>query len=124
MLLHAIIHPGDVQDRDAGILLVSTLFGMDPLLEKLFADGGYQGAKFRSGVANILPGLEIEIVKRPAHGKSFMVLPRRWIVETSIAWLNRCRRLAKEWDNLNRSALAFLTSRIIRLMLRKLCNPT
>ena len=108
LLLHAIIHPGDVQDRDAGILLVSTLFGMDPFREKLCADGGYQGAKFRSEVANILPGLEIEIVRRPAHGKSFMVLPRRWLVERTIAWLNRCRRPAKDWENLNRSALAFL----------------
>ena len=86
------IDPGDVQDRDGGILLVSTLFAMYPFLEKLFADRGYQGAKFRGGVANILPGLEIEIVRGPAHGKSFMVLPRRWIVERTIAWLNRCRR--------------------------------
>jgi CelD/BcsL family acetyltransferase involved in cellulose biosynthesis len=62
---------------------MSTLFGTYRFLEKLFADGGYQGAKFRSGVANVLPALEIEIVRRPAHGESFMVLPRRWIVETN-----------------------------------------
>ena len=124
LLLHAMIHPGDVQDRDGGILLMSTLFGTYRFLEKLFADGGYQGAKFRSGVANVLPALEIEIVRRPAHGKSFMVLPRRWIVERTIAWLNRCRRLAKDWENLNRKALAFLPLASIRLMLRKLCNPT
>jgi transposase len=47
----------------------------------------------------------------------------RWIVERTIAWLNRCRRLAKDWENLNRSALAFLKLASIRLMLRKLCNP-
>jgi transposase len=52
------------------------------------------------------------------------VLPRRWIVERTIAWLNRCRRLAKDWENLNRKALAFLPVASIRLMLRKLCNPT
>lgn len=46
-----------------------------------------------------------------------------WIVERTIAWLNRCRRLAKDWENLNRKALAFLRLASIRLMLRKLCNP-
>ena len=54
---------------------------------KLFADGGYRGAKFRNRVANVLPGLEIEIVKRPDHNEGFVVLPRRWIVERTIAWL-------------------------------------
>jgi transposase len=92
-------------------------------LEKLFADGGYQGAKFRKGLMNVLPGLEIEIVKRSDHDKGFVVLPRRWIVERTIARLNRCRRLAKDWENLNRNALAFLRVASIRLMLRKLCNP-
>src|ERR1700747_1714433 len=55
--------------------------------------------------------------------KVFVPLPRRWIVERTIAWLNRCRRLAKDWENLNRNALAFLKLASIRLMLRKLCNP-
>jgi len=50
-------------------------------------------------------------------------LPKRWIVERTIAWLNRCRRLAKDWENLNRNALAFLKLASIRFMLRKLCNP-
>jgi transposase len=53
-------------------------------------------------------------------------LPKRWIVERTIAWLNRCRRLARDWENLNRNALAFLKLlklASIRLMLRKLCNP-
>ena len=64
----------------------------------------------------------IEIVKRNELHK-FVVLPKRWIVERSIAWLNRCRRLAKDWENLSRKALAFLHLASIRLMLRKLCNP-
>jgi transposase len=123
LLLHAIIHPADIQDRDGGILLLSTLFGMYPFLKKLFADGGYQGPAFQKALANILPALEIEIVRRPDQAKGFVVLPRRWVVERTIAWLNRCRRLAKDWENLNRKALAFLRLASIRLMLRKLCNP-
>jgi IS5 family transposase len=51
LLLHATIHPADIQDRDGGIVLMSALLGMYPFLEKLFADGGYQGAKFRNELA-------------------------------------------------------------------------
>jgi transposase len=74
-------------------------------------------------LAKILPQLETEIVKRSDRTNGFVVLPRRWVVERTFAWLNRCRRLAKDWKNLNRNALAFLRLASIRLMLRKLCNP-
>src|ERR1700689_3175482 len=67
--------------------------------------------------------LDLEIVKRLGHAKGFVVLPKRWIVERTLAWLGRCRRLAKDWECLNRKALAFLRLASIRLMLRKLCNP-
>ena len=123
MLLHAIVHPADIQDRDGGILLLATLFGTYPFLKKLFADGGYQGPEFQKALAKILPYLETGIVKRSDHARGFVALPRRWVVERTIAWLNRCRRLAKDWENLNRKALAFLRLASIRLMLRKLCNP-
>ena len=95
---------------------------MYPFLKKLYADGGYQGAEFQKALAKLLP-FETEIVKRSDQAKGFVVLPRRWVVERTIAWLNRCRRLAKDWENLNRKALAFLRLASIRLMLRKLCNP-
>ena len=122
-MLHAIVHPADIQDRDGGILLLASLFGMHPYLQKLFADAGYRGPIFKTTLARTLPRLEVEIVKRSDQAKGFVVLPKRWIVERTIAWLNRCRRLAKDWENLNRKALAFLCLASIRLMLRKLCNP-
>ena len=103
---------------------MSTLFGMFPFLKKLIADAGYQGPQFMQAIAKILPHLEIEIVKRSDRAKGFVLLPKRWIVERSIAWFNRCRRLAKDWENLNLSALIFLRLASIRLMLRKLCNPS
>jgi transposase len=122
--MHAIVHAADVQDRDGGVLLLATLFGLFPFLLKLYADGGYQGPEFQAALKKILSSVTLDIVKRPGTAKGFVVLPKRWIVERTFAWLNRCRRLARDWENLNRKALAFLRLASIRLMLRKLCNPT
>jgi putative transposase len=118
------VHTADLQDRDGGVLLVATLFGLYPFLRKLYADGGYQGPVFQNALKRVMRQVDLEIVKRSDHAKGFEVLPRRWIVERTIGWLNRCRRLAKDWENLNRKALAFLQLASIRLMLRKLCNPS
>jgi putative transposase len=124
LVLHAIVHAADLQDRDGGALLMATLFGLFPFLRKLYADGGYQGPVFQQALKRVLRQVDLAIVKRSDHAKGFEVMPKRWIVERTIAWLNRCRRLAKDWENLNRKALAFLRLASIRLMLRKLCNST
>jgi len=124
LLMHAIVHAADIQDRDGGAMLMATLFGAFPFLTRLFADGGYRGSRFQSAIARILPRVTVEIVKRSDQAKGFAVLPKRWIVERSLAWFGRCRRLAKDWECLNRKALAFLRLASIRLMPRKLCNPT
>ena len=104
------------------MLVISTLFGMYPFLRKMFADGGYQGPQFASAVATVMPQLSIDIVKRSDQAQGFVVLPRRWVVERTLAWLNRCRRLAKDFENLTRMAVAFIQVASIRLMLRRLCN--
>lgn len=122
--MHAVVHKADIQDRDGGILVLATLFGMFPFLKKLFADGGYQGPQFQNALAHILPQLKTEIIKRSDKAKGFEILPRRWVVERTFAWLNRCRRLAKDWENLTRNALAFLRLASIRLMLRKLSKTS
>lgn len=123
LLLHAVVHPADIQDRDGGILVMSTLFGRYPFLSKMFADGGYQGSKFEAALAAALPQLSVEIIKRSDQAQGFKVLPRRWVVERTFAWLNRCRRLAKDFENLTFNALAFLRLAAIRMMMRRLCNP-
>ncbi len=102
---------------------MSTLFGMFPFLLKLYADSGYQGPQFQQGLMRACKQINVEIVKRSDVGK-FVVLPKRWIVERTIGWLNRCRRLAKDWECSNRNARAFLRWASIRLMLRKLCQKT
>ena len=81
LLLHAIVHSAGIQDRDGGILLLATLFGQFPFLEKLFADSAYQGPIFDSALTKILPYLETEIVKRSDKAKRFVQLPKRWIVD-------------------------------------------
>jgi len=82
-----VVHPADLQDRDGGVLVLSTLFGMFPFLLKLFADGGYQAPQFRMAVAKLLPQLSVEIVKRSNRAEGFTVLPRRWVAERTLAWL-------------------------------------
>lgn len=123
LLLDAIVHPADIQDRDGGALLLATLFGRWAFLEKLFADGGYAGPRFQIAARKAVAKLKVEIVKRSDIAKGFEVLPKRWIVERTIAWLCRCRRLAKDLECLTQKALAFLRLASIRFMLRKLCNP-
>jgi transposase len=67
---------------------------------------------------------ELEIVKRSDQAQGFEVLPKRWIVERSFAWLGRYRRLSKDVENLTRTALAFLHLAMIRLMLRRLARAS
>ena len=124
LVLHTLVTAADVQDRDGGVLLMATLFGQFPFLRTLFGDGAYAGPIFQDGVSKAVHSLAVEIVKRSDQAKGFVLEPKRWIVERSIAWLNRCRRLAKDWENRNHNALAFMRLASIRLMLRKLCNPS
>ena len=113
----------DIQDRDGGVLVLGTLFGMFPFLRKIFVDGGYQGPQFRRGAAKVLPQVSIEIVKKSDKAKGFEVLPKRWVVERTLAWLCRCRRLSKDFENLTAMAVAFIRLASIRLMVRRICNP-
>lgn len=94
-------------------------------LEAIFADRAYRG-EMLSQAMRAAPW-KIEVVKPPANQKGFEVIPRRWVVERTIAWINRCRRLAKDYENLSRTAVAFIRLASIRLMLRRLtryCYPS
>jgi transposase len=71
-----------------------------------------------------LGGWQLEIVKRSDQAAGFAVLPKRWIVERSFAWVGRCRRLAKDVETLARTALAFLRLAMIRLMLRRIARAS
>jgi transposase len=122
-MLHAVVHTAGLQDRDGGAPLMATLSGLFPFLRTLYADAGYQGPKFQAALKRVLRQVGLPIVKRSDTARGFEALPKRRIVERSIAWRNRCRRLATDWENLNRTALAFLRLASIRLMLRRLRAP-
>ena len=79
--MHALVHPADIQDRDGGVLVMATLFGLYPFLLKLYADGGYQGPVFQDGLRRVCRRVEVEIVKRSDQAQGFVVLPKRWIVD-------------------------------------------
>ena len=116
------VHAADVQDRDGGVLLMSTMFGLYPFLIKLYADGGYQGTQFRQGLKRVCSQINVEIVKRSDAAQKFVVLPKRWIVERTFAWLNRNRRLAKDFERTIRSATAFLYAASAMLLIRRLAR--
>jgi len=124
LMLQAIRHAADIQDRDGGAMLMAALFGRFPFLLTLYGDGGYQGEAFQKAVNKVLKQVNVGIVKRSGQPGTFVVLPKRWIVERTLSWLNRCRPLAKDWENRNDKARAFLLLASIRRMVRSLCNPT
>jgi transposase len=95
LLLSAAVHCADIQDRDgAASFPGARARALFPLLQRIFTDAGYQGPRGALTAASCRTWV-VEIVKRnQLH--PFVVLPQRWIVERTIAWLKRCRRLAKD----------------------------
>jgi transposase len=112
-----------VQDRDgARLVLDRRTRRLFPFLERIFADAGYQGAKAAAAIAKT-GTWKLEIVKR-AERHRFVVLPRRWVVERTLAWISRNRRLARDFERYARSVTAFIRLAMIRIMLRRLTRPT
>ncbi|MGX1350440.1 transposase [Bradyrhizobium elkanii] len=120
-LLSAIVHPANVQDRDGAPTAVSLACASYPTIAHLFADGGYAGEKLENALRR-LDGPTIEIVKRPDEAKGFVVVARRWVVERTLAWLNRCRRLAKDWEASVTSAEAWLLIASTRQLVRRIAR--
>ena len=118
--MHAIVHAADIQDRDGGVLLMTTLFGLYPFLLKLYADGGYQGAGFQGALRTILKRVNVELVKRSDLARCFVVLPKRWIAERTLGWMNRARRLVKDFERMIESSRAWVMLALGFLLLRRL----
>lgn len=117
----AAVHPADIQDRDGAPLVLAAARYLYPWLRHVFADGGYSGAKLQTAL-NKIGRWTIEIVKRCDAAEGFVVLPRRWVVERTFAWLNRNRRLAKDFEATLESALAWMVLARIKLLARRLAR--
>jgi len=117
LLLAVAVHPANIQDRDGARLVISKLTGRFPRLSLIWADGGYAGKLI--GWVAALTGWSLEIVRRPV-GHGFEVLPRRWVVERTLAWLGRCRRLSKDYEALPEITESWVYIAMTHLMLRRL----
>lgn len=126
LLIGLIVHGADIQDRDGAAALLKSIRTAFPWLRYVFADGAYAGPKLERALAKH-GHWTIEIVKRSDSAKGFEVIPRRWVVERTLAWLGRCRRLSKDFEKTIASAQAWVTIAHIRLVTRRLaryCYPS
>ncbi len=115
------VHSADIQDRDGARLALMRLVGRFPRLERIWADGAYAG-KLVLWAKNV-GDWTLELVRRPAHQNTFEVIPRRWVVERTFAWLGRYRRLSKDYEQLPQTTEAWIYAAMTGLMLRRLAHP-
>ena len=118
MLLVLVVHPADVQDPDGAKQVLARVPGVFPHLLKIWADGRY-GGKLLTW-AFLFGGWWLEIVKRPEAATGFVLLPRRWIVERTFAWLENYHRLSKDHEQLPESSENLIYLAMIHLMVRRL----
>jgi len=122
LLLAAQVHAADIQDRDGAPSLFAAIGHAFPSLRHVFADGAYAGPKLEAELKRI-GRWTLEIVKRSGGAQGFEVLPRRWVVERTLAWLNRNRRLAKDFEATIAAAQAWLFIASVQLLARRLARP-
>lgn len=120
LLLVVIVTAASVQDRDGAQNLFGRLTGACKKLRRLWVDGGYRGPKLGAWVQTHLPRLSLQVVLRPEERKGFVLLPRRWVVERTLAWLNQSRRLSKDYERLTVSSEAMIYIAMTRIMVRRL----
>lgn len=121
LLMTAIVHSAGIQDRDGAPDVLASIRTSHPWLRHVFADGGYGGPKLKGALTKI-GKWTIEIVKRSDTAQGFEVLPRRWVVERTFAWLGRNRRLAKDFERRVETAVAWILIAHIKLLTRRLAK--
>lgn len=120
LLLAVVVHTADIQDRDGAKLLLEKVKDRLPRLQLIWADGGYAG-QLVTWVTDTYHWV-LEIIKRPAEQKGFSVLPRRWVVERTFAWLGRYRRLSKDYEAQTETSEALIYAAMTHLMVRRLAR--
>jgi transposase len=115
------VHEADIQDRGGAPCVLASIRSLYPWLRHVFADGGYAGPKLRAALKG-KGSWTLEITKRSDIAKGFELLPRRWVVERTFAWLGRCRRLAKDFEAIIASAAAWTLVAHIRTLTRRIAR--
>ena len=118
LLLAVVVHAANIQDRDGAKLVLAKLLGRFPRLRLIWADAGYAG-RLVDWVWDT-GGWLLEVVRRNPDSHRFEVLPRRWVVERTLGWLSRCRRLSKDYEERTESSEAWVHIAMIHLMLKRL----
>jgi putative transposase len=118
LIIGLVVHAASVQDRDGGKKVIEKVRFHCPRLERIWADAGYAG-QFESWVEEFA-GWTVDIVRRSDAVSGFAVLPLRWIVERTFGWLNRYRRLSKDYELLPRTSENIIYIAMINLMLHRL----
>jgi putative transposase len=121
-LLRVVAHPASLQDRDGALLVLSKLWGEFPRLQVIWADGGYAGELLLWVLQHLC--CFMVIIKRPKDAKGFVLLPRRWAVERAFAWLGRCRRLSKDYEELPAVSESLIYVAMTRLMVKRLTQKS
>ena len=120
-MLTGVVHEANIQDRDGAPGVISLACTSFSRIKRIFADSGYAGEKLEEALTKV-GGPAIEIVKRPDDVKGFVLVARRWVVERTLAWVNRCRRLAKDWEATIASSEAWLIIASIRQLSRRIAR--
>ena len=121
LLLGVIVHAANIQDADSAWNLLKTIKQLYCWLKVVFADSVYN--RIAVLLTCFLLGLTLIIVRRITGTTGFVVIPRRWIVERTLGWLGRWRRLSKDYEELPEVAEAMIRLAMIRLMLHRLAHP-
>lgn len=120
-LLAGQVHAANIQDVHGAVPLLKHIGLLFPKLRHIFADGAYRGKKLPDALAEF-GRWAIEIITRSENAGTFKVQPRRWVIERTLAWLNRCRRLSKDFEKTIASAEAWLLLASIRVLSRRLAR--
>ena len=124
LLLAVYVHPANVSERAGAKLLLQRAKAKGfSRLQLVWADGGYSGLPLAAWVI-VATGWLLTIVERTAEMVGFQVLPRRWVVERTLAWLGRYRRLSKDYEVLPQTSEAWIYAAMVNLMLRRLAPPS
>ena len=122
LLLAVVVHCAGIQDRDGAKLVFMKMVGTFPRLKLFWADGGYSGQliEWVAALTKSIGGWLLEIVKRSDAQQGFVVLPRRWVVECTFAWLSKYRRLSKDYEENTASSEAWIQVAMVHIMVRRL----